>query len=330
VKRALALLLLPVLLLAACGDDDTQTGDPDGSTTSSAGATTSAAPSDLPPGVTVVSVSDDLTAKPAIELEESDTAPTEVIIEDTVVGDGAEVAEGDTVEVQYVGLLTDGTQFDASWDNGAAIEFGLDQVITGWGEGLIGMKEGGRRVLVIPAEKGYGATGQGSIPPNATLVFVVDLVSVVQPPTPGVTVSGVSDDMSAKPEFTLEGSDTAPTEIVTEDVVVGDGEEVPADGDPRVRMQVIEMLTNGSEVASTWEVEAAEFNLSQVIPGFPEGVAGMKVGGRRVIVIPADQAYGAEGTPDGTIPPDATMVYIVDLLEIVDPTAATTSSTAGQ
>ena len=111
----------------------------------------------------------------------SDDPLTGLVTEDAIVGDGAEAVAGDTVTMQYVGVLTDGTGFDASWDRGEPFEFtlGEGQVIAGWDEGVAGMKEGGRRVLIIPAEQGYGPTGSPpTIPGGATLVFVVDLLGV--------------------------------------------------------------------------------------------------------------------------------------------------------
>lgn len=103
-----------------------------------------------------------------------------VEITDEVVGTGAEAVAGKTVAVHYTGTLTDGTKFDSSYDRGQPFEFmlGTGQVIKGWDQGIAGMKVGGKRKLVIPASLGYGASGQGSIPPNATLVFETELVEV--------------------------------------------------------------------------------------------------------------------------------------------------------
>jgi peptidylprolyl isomerase len=106
---------------------------------------------------------------------------TELVVTDDVVGTGDEVTPGATVTAHYVGVsASTGAQFDASWDRGAPISFPLDGVIRGWSEGLLGMKVGGRRTLVIPGDMAYGATpppGAG-IAPNETLVFTVDLVDV--------------------------------------------------------------------------------------------------------------------------------------------------------
>ena len=97
------------------------------------------------------------------------------------VGEGAEAASGQTVQVHYRGTLENGKQFDASYDRGTPFTFplGAGRVIKGWDEGVVGMKIGGKRKLVIPPDLAYGSRGAGGvIPPNATLVFEVELLDV--------------------------------------------------------------------------------------------------------------------------------------------------------
>jgi FKBP-type peptidyl-prolyl cis-trans isomerase len=111
------------------------------------------------------------------------TTPDGLKIETTQPGTGTQaVKSGDTVSVQYTGTLTDGTKFDSTADHGGqpfSFTVGAGQVIKGWDEGLIGMKVGEKRTLTIPPSLGYGATGAGdSIPPNATLIFDIQLVSI--------------------------------------------------------------------------------------------------------------------------------------------------------
>lgn len=109
------------------------------------------------------------------------TLPDGLKIEDVKVGTGAEAVAGKLVSVHYTGTLADGKKFDSSLDRGQPFQFPLGQgrVIKGWDEGVAGMKVGGKRKLTIPAELGYGAAGAGGvIPPNATLLFDVELLNV--------------------------------------------------------------------------------------------------------------------------------------------------------
>ena len=109
------------------------------------------------------------------------TTESGLIIEEIVVGGGDEARAGQTVSVHYTGWLTNGTKFDSSKDRDEAFEFdlGARRVIAGWDEGVQGMKIGGTRKLTIPASLGYGARGAGGvIPPNATLVFEVELLGL--------------------------------------------------------------------------------------------------------------------------------------------------------
>jgi FKBP-type peptidyl-prolyl cis-trans isomerase len=103
-----------------------------------------------------------------------------MVIDDIKVGTGPGVVDGDMVTVHYAGRLQDGTEFDNSRTRGAAFDFqvGAGQVIAGWEEGLLGMKVGGERILVIPPEKGYGDAGIGPIPGGATLVFSIELLEI--------------------------------------------------------------------------------------------------------------------------------------------------------
>jgi peptidylprolyl isomerase len=106
--------------------------------------------------------------------------PTKLIITDTTLGTGTAAKAGDHVYVNYTGTLTDGTKFDSSYDRGAPIDFILGQgrVIKGWDQGLVGLKVGGKRHLIIPASLAYGSNAVGPIPANSTLVFDVELVSI--------------------------------------------------------------------------------------------------------------------------------------------------------
>ena len=115
---------------------------------------------------------------------DSSTSPTgggTLVIDDLVIGTGATAAVGDTVSVNYVGTFTNGTKFDSSYDRGQPYPFriGAGQVIAGWDQGVPGMKVGGKRRLTIPPSLAYGSQGNGPIPPNATLIFEIELLSIV-------------------------------------------------------------------------------------------------------------------------------------------------------
>ncbi|MER8041786.1 FKBP-type peptidyl-prolyl cis-trans isomerase [Streptomyces sp. NPDC094032] len=120
--------------------------------------------------------------KPEVHVPEGD-APTELTIRDLVVGDGPEARPGNVVQVHYVGVtFASGKEFDASWDRGQPFKFavGGGRVIKGWDRGIRGMRVGGRREIVVPPRLGYGNQSPSSlIPAGSTLVFVVDLISVV-------------------------------------------------------------------------------------------------------------------------------------------------------
>jgi len=186
--RTFAALLVAALPLvaAACGSDDDSA---EGSDTSS--STTEAV--ELDPCAEVYVAGDAAEGPETIEergepeLVACEPDGTLEII-DEVVGTGAEVAPGDTVTVQYSGVAAaTGELFDSSWSRGDSATFPLDGVIQGWGEGLVGMKEGGRRTLVIPPELGYGDSGPA---PGDSLVFTVDLVAVESAGTSTTAVAG--------------------------------------------------------------------------------------------------------------------------------------------
>lgn len=155
--------VLLALLVAGCGDDS--------STTSSSGETSTSEPAEAPEKKT----------KPQVGVPQG-APPKELVTEDLEEGSGPAAEAGDEVSVNYVGVnYKTGKEFDASWSRGEPFAFALGSgmVIPGWEEGVVGMKVGGRRQLVIPPELGYGAAGSPpAIPPNETLVFVVDLEAI--------------------------------------------------------------------------------------------------------------------------------------------------------
>jgi len=157
-----ALFAVGTLLAAGCG-----------SSKRSSSSTTQ------PGAAPTVGNASDLKAKPQIG---AGTAPKpgQLVVKDLVVGTGAGATPSSTVRVQYVGVNYDnGKEFDSSWSRGQPADFPLNGVIPGFSQGIVGMKVGGRRELVIPPDLGYGARGSPpAVGPNETLVFVIDLLAV--------------------------------------------------------------------------------------------------------------------------------------------------------
>lgn len=178
--RVIALLAVATLGIGACGDDEG--GDADLVPAIPANAATETTPSPSTTGkpfsLASIRVSTTKGKKPTITKPSGDP-PAKLVTKDIFAGKGPAAKDGDKLSMQYLGALYDtGKQFEASWDSGQPFEFTLGQgeVIQGWDQGIVGMKAGGRRLLVIPAELAYGAQGQGDIPPDAPLVFVVDVL----------------------------------------------------------------------------------------------------------------------------------------------------------
>lgn len=159
-KRSLALVVVVIIMsLAACGSEDEPLREEPGG-------------------------DDGVATGPVVCTQDEVTTESGLKIEDLECGEGDEAGSGDVATVHYVGTLEDGTKFDASRDHGQPFSFTLGggDVIAGWDEGVQGMQVGGKRTLTIPPELGYGAAGAGDvIPPNATLIFEVELLEIEEP-----------------------------------------------------------------------------------------------------------------------------------------------------
>jgi peptidylprolyl isomerase len=170
--------VVAVIGLAACGDDDSgNSGGGSADTPAQPDTATETTPS---PADAEAALKD--TSKKPVIPKPTGSPPRKLVKDDIVVGKGPGAKAGDTVVVHYVGMnFSNGKEFDASWDSGQPfpVQLGQGMVIPGWDKGLVGIKKGGRRELIIPPELGYGAEGYPpDIPPNETLVFVVDAISI--------------------------------------------------------------------------------------------------------------------------------------------------------
>jgi peptidylprolyl isomerase len=226
---------------------------------------------------------------------------------ETEAGTGDQAGNGSLVSVHYRGTLEDGTEFDNSYDRGEPFQFviGKGMVISGWDEGIALMKEGGKAKLIVPPELGYGANGIGAIPPNSTLIFEVELVDV-QPGPPGAPEAPTAVDEA---DYTVTDSG-----LKYYDIFEGDG-ATPNVGD-NVTVHYTGWLTDGTKFDSSLDRgQPFSFPLGQgrVIAGWDEGVASMKAGTVRQLVIPPELAYGAQGA-GSIIPPNATLIFEVELI----------------
>ena len=290
------------ILLLGCGNDGGESAATDSST-------------EIPTSIEIVPTptpagdvdNADLSVKPLVTIPPS-SPPTELLIEDLVVGSGSPVGVGDFLIMDYVGVsYSTGLQFDASWDRGSPFPFelGAGRVIQGWDQGIVGMSVGGRRSLTIPPELAYGenGSGSGSIGPNETLVFVVDLIASVPANL-------------EKPTEALTSEST--TELKTNDISEGSGATVQPGNVVYIHYVGVSAST-GEQFDSSWDRGRSEFigyisGTGNVIQGLDEGLLGMQVGGRRTVVIPPDLAYGENGAGDGLIAPNETLIFTVDLL----------------
>lgn len=200
-----------------------------------------------------------------------------VELQDVVVGTGDEVVEGARVYVHYVGMLSDGTVFDESRPRGKAFDFlvGAGQVIQGWEDGLLGMKVGGTRRLVIPSSLGYGAQGQGSIPGGATLYFEVDLLSLKPPRTAPTEVPELPGDAWK----VVQDASVA-------DVKVGDGKRIKLKKGDRACLDLVQFDAEGAVLSSTYARERCawtQLGWGKLPPTVEAGLKGLRERGVRAI-----------------------------------------------
>ena len=256
-----------------------------------------------------------------LDQEPVDAPGLEVFGEPFVFESGLEcwsVAEGqgdspnptDYVVVHYTGWLEDGSKFDSSVDRGSPATFRLNQVIKGWTEGVGSMKIGAKKKFRIPASLAYGARGSRSIPPNATLIFDVELIDINPygkvPPMnelPGEEVTG-------EPSVSESG-------LQWFDIVEGGG-ATPLNSSSSVEVHYTGWLVDGTKFDSSVDRgQTISFPLNGVIKGWTEGVGSMKVGGKRKLVIPSHLGYGEVGA-GGVIPGGATLIFDVELISTSD------------
>ncbi|MEM7113042.1 MAG: FKBP-type peptidyl-prolyl cis-trans isomerase [Chloroflexota bacterium] len=292
-KLAIGLAFILMLLLVACG----------GSAAEEPAAEESA--NEAP--ATAVPV-EESAAEETNQQSEGNEEVGELQVTITEEGDGPQAEPGQLVAVHYTGMLDDGTVFDSSVERGQPIEFvlGSGRVIPGWEEGIAQMRVGDKATLVIPPHMAYGPGGRGSIPPNATLTFDVELIAATELPKAPEAPTEVADG-------DYESTDSG---LKYFDIVEGDG-DLPTAGQT-VIVHYTGWLEDGTMFDSSIpRNQPAEFaiGVGQVIPGWDEGLLSMPIGTTRQLVIPADLGYGAAGA-GGVIPPNATLIFEVELVGV--------------
>lgn len=225
----------------------------------------------------------------------------------TELGKGKQVEAGDKATVHYTGKLTNGTKFDSSKDRNQPFTFkvGAGQVIKGWDEGLQLLKVGDKATFVIPAELAYGDRDMGSIPPKSTLVFDIEVI-----------------DAKAAPKivpFDTKGKDTVTTASGLRYINIVEGKGAQAQNGKTVKVHYTGYLMDGKVFDSSIERDdPISFPLGNgmVIRGWEEGIALMKVGDKKRLIIPSELGYGERGAGGGLIPANATLIFDVELVEV--------------
>ncbi|MFF8377530.1 FKBP-type peptidyl-prolyl cis-trans isomerase [Streptomyces sp. NPDC015661] len=308
-RRLAGLLVVPLLLLstAACGSDDK------GSDSAS-----------MKNGLPAITAGEKFGEKPTLSKGEGDP-PKELKVNVISEGTGPVTKKGDALQVNYLGQAWDSTTpFDNSFDRGQPFDLtlGAGQVIKGWDQALEGQKVGSRLEIGIPPELGYGAQGQGDIKPNATLVFVVDILKAVTIPKSATGTVVAQDDKDLPkvgtntdgkaPSLTVPKTDP-PTKLVSNYVLEANGEAVKAT-DTVVVNYVAALWKDGKVFDSTYTTgKPANFPLPQLtLKGLKDGLVGKKIGSRVLIVAPPSEAFGNEEKQG--IPKNSTLVFAVDIL----------------
>ncbi|HEX6781555.1 MAG TPA: FKBP-type peptidyl-prolyl cis-trans isomerase [Solirubrobacterales bacterium] len=249
-----------------------------------------------------------------------DRPPPEFLIsQDLIDGIGRLARTGDTVTVQYVGYGYDSKKkFASSWDEGKPFTFtiGNGEVSQGWDEGVYGMEVSDSRELVIPADLAAGGPPKDA-PEGEPLVYVVELLDVEygrsSASAPGEGQAGADASQKSKPKVTVP-SGPPPKKLVTKDLEEGTGAAAKPGDQVSVQYVGVDYDT-GKQFDASWDRgEPITFTLGaeEVIQGWDQGLEGMKVGGRRELVIPPGLAYGSQGS--GPIAPNSTLVFVVDLV----------------
>lgn len=230
--------------------------------------------------------------------------------------DGASPVPSDLVRVHYEGRTADGEKFDSSYDRGSPAMFRLNQVIPGWTQGLQLMSEGDTYLFYIPNDLAYGNANRGPvIKAGDDLVFQVELVEIME------SKSADAEAWAKYGPWNPDLPEVVQTESGLQYIILASGDpegESPENGEMVAVYYEGRLAENGELFDSAYQRGQPElFPSNRLIPGWVEALEMMKPGDRWLMYIPADIAYGAQGTPGGPIPPNADLMFEVELLEVM-------------
>ncbi len=324
-RRSLIGLLVPALLLVTgCGEDETATKDTSDAQSGEGDATTCPT-SDLLDQIDVTGGDGE---RPVLEFEqpfEIETTACRILVE----GDGEKVTDGSTAIFDFVFVnARDGSELTSSYDGTGPAEVVFDdELLGGVRLGLQGLAAGSRALVAIAPEDGFGPQGddpESGLKADDTLLFVVDLHEVRTPLTraEGTAVDPVEGLPAV--ELAADGAPTitvpdgeAPAELVVQPLIEGDGDVVESGQTITVHYTGV-LWDTGAVFDSSWESgrpASFEIGTGAVIPGWDKGLVGRAVGSQLLLVIPPADGYGEAGSGQ-VIPPNATLVFVVDILDV--------------
>ncbi|MFI6406523.1 FKBP-type peptidyl-prolyl cis-trans isomerase [Streptomyces sp. NPDC050548] len=331
-RRRSLLIAVPagLVTLAGCGDSDSSSSKASASPSPSASASTAPPPKVVDGPVPAITAGTKFDEKPTVAKGTGEPSKN-LAVKTVIAGSGKAVAEGDFVQVNYLGQIWSTAKvFDNSYDRKTPLVIQLAQgsIIDGWRYGLAGRKVGSRVEMAIPPTWGYGTTGnsQAGIKGTDTLVFVIDVQDAfnIKSSAKGKAVAqsdsalpkvGTNTDGKA-PSVTVPKVDP-PKKLVSNYVLEGDGAVVKASQTILCQFEGV-VWSTGKQFESTYsQGRLSQFAISQmesVVKGLAQGVTGKKVGSRVLIVAPADLAYGDNPPSGGAIKKGDTLVFSVDIL----------------
>ncbi|WP_265521920.1 FKBP-type peptidyl-prolyl cis-trans isomerase [Oerskovia flava] len=310
-----ALALGAALVLSGCGSDsDAPADDATTTATDPTADVPEASPEDIA-ALEAVTITGDAGSEPTVEFETPFEVSATVAILDTP-GTGADLEDGQKLSIDYVSYNgADGEKNGSTWEGGTpdSITLGDQSIFPQLNEVLSGQQIGARIVFANPVDMGDGTSSV-----ELLVVEVSDAQNIPDraegeavEPEDGLPTVTLGED--GTPSIEIPEGYEAPDELIVQPLITGDGAEVTEE--QTVTAHYTGWTFDGEVFDSSWERGTpTDFPLTGVIAGWTQGIAGQTVGSQVLLVIPSDLAYGADGTPDGSIAPDSPLIFVVDIL----------------